>query len=302
MEAPKGFGLNQEIEAAIRQEMEGSQPAAAVPQAAEPATPRNEVRQAPTSDDLAPRFAKLNAASAKLQQERQQFKMEMEQRKADFEELQRLREARARAKEDPVTWAKLAGFEQPDEYAVTLVDKGAMTPDRRRIIEQEKELRELKSWREQQETERREAAQQAQQRQMLDQIAQFGKSEENAERFDLVNRLGVHHLVLEEIKAHWQRTFDPSVEQGEVLPIDQAYAAVEDRLDKELSPLLESPKYRSRFASAPAEASSAPASTLAPRHSKGTTITGKMHGSVSQPRELSEDERMEAAFKLMFGE
>lgn len=290
---------------AVTQAPEAAPAAPVAPQAAEApqaaAASPSEVGQTPTPEvNLEARFAKLNAASAKVQEERRAFAAEREAMKKDLAELQQLREARARAKEDPVGWAQLGGYEQPDIFATTLMDKGALTPERKKILELEKQTREQAERWQSFEAQQREAAQKQQEAAALAEVRHFGTQPEVAEQFDLVNRFNAHHLVLQEISAHWNQTLE-SMGEGEILDLAEAYARVEDRLDKEIAPALESPKYRSRFgAAAPAaRPTGAPASTPAPRQ-QGTTITGQMRAQSSPPRQQTEQERLAEAYNLFF--
>lgn len=290
MDAPIDMSLRDQLEATFQKQQ--AEPAPEVVQ-----TPTS----APQSDDLEKRFAKLNSASAKIQQERKELAAEREQRKAEWEEYKMMKEARERAQEDPAGWAALGGYKDADVYATSLIEKGALTPERRRLLEQDKEIRGLKSWKEQQEQERIQNQRRSEESAMLNQIRQFGESDENSEAFDLVNRFKAHHLVLNEITQHYNSTREIDGE-GEVLDLQEAYKRVEDRLDKEISPALESPKYRSRFSSVqPAQTTGTPASIPAPRNPQGTTITGRMRASSAPPREMTHEERMEAAGRLLLG-
>lgn len=286
-----------------QQQNESAAPAAHAAPAPEAAAP------APTpavDPDMEKRFAKLNSASAKLQEERRALNAEREQMRAEFAELMQIKEFRDKglAKEDPVAWARFGGFDAPDEYATTLIEKGQLTPERRRLIEQERELADLKNWRNQQEKQAQEAAMAQAQARKLEEIKSFGTSEENFEKFDLVNRFNAHNLVLNEIATHYARTMDPETGVGEELTLEQAYEIVESRIDKELAPALESPKLRSRLgARAPqAPAQSVSALPATPRHPTGPTITSRMRAqATTAPRQLSEQERLEAAFNILLG-
>ena len=303
MQAPEGpvnFGAEiiQALES-VKQQQGGEAPQITAAEqkvsAQEPAT-----TPAKADPDMDKRFAKLNAASAKVQQERAAIAAEREKLKADYAELMHIKEIRERAKEDPMAWAQLGGYEAADEFATTLIEKGALTPERRRLLEQEKELRELKNWRQTQEEQAKKAQERAQENQLLQQIKEFAAPPEVAERFDLVNRFNAHNLVMNEMVQHWNKTIDPDTGEGEKMSIEEAYEIVESRIDKELQPALESPKIRSRFGALASKAPSAAAAQLAPRQPRGTTITSQMRAQADiNPQKMSETERLENAFNFL---
>lgn len=255
----------------------------------------------PKLDDVESRFAKLSAASAKVQAERKQLAAEREAQKAEWAEYQEYKKAKELASEDPEGWARLGGFDRADVFAAKLIDKGTLTPERRKILELEQNNKKQQEWI--QSFEQKQAAAQAAAAEAEDMriVREFGQQPDVAERFDLVNRFNAHNLVIGEIKAHYQHTLE-AYGEGEMMSIEEAYAKVEDRLDREIAPALESPKYRSRFGQpAPAaRAPGAPASTPATRKPQGTTVTGQMRAQTAPPRQQSEVERLEEAYNIFF--
>lgn len=247
------------------------------------------------SDDYDRRMAKVMAAAQKVQAERQAAKQESVQMKADMEELARYRELKARAKEDPVGWAELAEI-KPDEYATMLMDKGSFSPERKKILEQQKQLNELQSWKQEQETQRRQQEENYVRNQVVNEVeAEIAK---HGDRFDLVQRTKSHAAVIDEIVKHYNSTIDPDLGIGETLPYEEALERVEAKLVAFYSPLLESPKLRKS-----GQQPSAPASGQQASRKPQATITNKMTGGRTTPqKELSEQDRLKLAAEHLFGQ
>lgn len=248
----------------------------------------------PPVDDYEKRMAKVMAAAQKVQAERQAAKQEAAQHAADMAELARFREAQARSREDPVGWAEL-GKIQPDEYATLLMDKGSFSPERKKILEQQKQLNELASWKEQQVAQARQQEEQYVRQQVVSEVdAEIAK---HGERFDLVSRTKSHGAVIDEIVKHYNATIDPDLGVGETLPYEDALERVEARLVALYSPLLESPKLRKS-----GQQPSAPTSGQPAKRQPSATITNKMTARSAPPREMTERERLEKAAEHLFGQ
>lgn len=255
-----------------------------------PASGSQDVKREPQND---PRLAKLIQQSQQVRAEREAWKKEQEQYKADLAELQQLRELKQRAKEDPVSWAELGGY-KPDEYAAALIDKGAMTPERRKIFEQQKELNEMKAWRQSVEEREQKAAQQAQYNQLVESLK--GLANDHNDKFDLVKRAGAYDLALQKWQEHYNKT--SLLGEPESLPWEYALEQAEEHLLKFYEPVLESPKLKARYgATAPA---SAPAPTAPAARQRGS-INPANRGNSAPPKEMSEVEGLEAAGRLLFG-
>lgn len=251
------------------------------------------VKEAP-ADDYDKRMAKVMAAAQKVQAERQAAKQEATQWAADKAELARYRELKARAKEDPVGWAELAEI-QPDEYATLLMDKGSFSPERKKILEQQKQLNELASWKEQQEAQRRQQEEQYVRHQVINEVdAEIAK---HGDRFDLVHRTKSHSAVIQEIQEHYNKTVDPDLGIGEILPYEDALERVEAKLVAFYSPLLESPKLRKS-----GQQPSAPASGQPAARKPSATISKQMTARTASPREMTEAERLQKAAEHLFGQ
>ncbi len=249
------------------------------------------------------RKALIMDQAQRMQAERQQFAQERAQHAQDLKELARYRDLKARAKEDPVGIAEEFGYE-PDKYATTLVEKGALTPEKRRLIEQAQEIKDLKSWRAQQEQQAQANQQQTLQNQVFSEFEQFAASRDG--EFDLVHRTKSYDKVLAKIVDHHRRT--SAMGEPETLPPEVAFAQVEKELEDYYAPVLESPKIRSRMASQYAESDGPAASSpqQAARKPAGT-INSKMRsgtGQVSAPpqKKMTEQERMKAAGDIVLNQ
>lgn len=259
--------------------------------------PTPAARPEPKVADSDGRMAKIMAQAQKVRQEREQFAAERAQHETDLAELARYRQLKSIAKEDPVAWAEEGGY-KPDEYATTLMEKGSLNPERRKILEQQRELNDMKAWRasvEQQQAEQQKQGYYNNVRRDMEAMA-----EANAEQYDLVRRTGSYDKVLSKITEHYQLT--AAAGEAEILPYEDAFAAVERELEEYYSPVLESPKFRSKFASD--SVSSAPAATLkqpAARKSPGT-INSKFKAQSSAPRPLGEQERLSKAGELFLSQ
>lgn len=221
-----------------------------------------------------PRMARVIEAARKNQAEKAAIAAERAQMKADLDELARYREMKARAKEDPVAWAEEGGF-KPDEYATTLMEKGSLTPERRRLLEQQREINELREWREQFQQQQ----QLAQGKQLYNTVRQEmeGFASQAGETYDLVHRTKSYDDVLRVIQKHYEET--SALGEPEIMAYEDAFAQVEQDLEARYAPVLESPKLRSRLG---APAPSAPQSPTALRKPQGT-INKNMRAAQSVP-------------------
>lgn len=262
----------------------------------EPNEPQESAQPAPRAPKAAPddgRMAKIVAQAQKVQADRQALAQEKAEHAADMAELARMRALRAISKEDPVAWAEEGGY-KPDEYATTLMEKGSLNPERRRLLEQQKEISELKSWKQQQ-VEQQAAQQQshyknAAQQEMVAALDTFGDT------YDLVKRTKSYDRVLDKITEHYRANIEAVDNPSDaILPYEEAFAAVERELEEYYSPVLESPKFRSKLATesvtqGPGAALTQPAARKSPG-----TINSKFKAQSSAPRPLSENERLAKA-------
>jgi hypothetical protein len=252
--------------------------------------------QAPAIPDLDARMNKLSNASQKLQSDRQALAEERKQFAAQQAEYTRWKQTIEAAKEDPVALAELAGYTAPDEYATALIEKGTLSPERRRILELEKQVQEDRQWRTQFEAKQAQAHQEEVQASVMDQLKEF--SNQNRDKYELVNTVGNMQDVLGVIRQHYQSTIDPETGEGEIMPYEQAFEIVENFLDKQLKPVLELNKIKSRYATAPAELSPEVALTnaLASRKPMAPTLSSRnVRPQTGSVKSLTEAERMERA-------
>lgn len=267
------------------------------PEAPAPVNPN----AAQIKDDFEKRMSKVMSQAQKVQADRQQVAAERQQHAADLAELARYRELKARAKEDPVAWAEEGGY-QPDQYAAQLIEKGSLTPERRKILEQQQELQELKSWRQSQEAQQAQAQTQQHYSTVRSQLASFGQ--ENPEQFDLVHRTKSYDRVLSAIQQEYKQAEAMGDAPSDPWVFAQtAFERVESELEQYYAPVLESPKLRSKLAPAAAEQQSpaAPSSQLAVRKPAGT-INSKMRAASAPPKELSEGERLQRAGEVLLSQ
>ena len=266
----------------------GFAPSEPTPEPAAPPVEQSGGIKPPSDGQADPRMARVIAEARKNQAEKQAIAQERAQIKAELEELARFREMKARATEDPVAWAEMGGF-KPDEYATVLMEKGSLTPERRKLLEQQKEINELRDWRQQMQ----EQQQLQQGRQLYDTVRKEmeGFASAAGETYDLVHRTGSYDDVLKVIQRHYEET--AALGEPQILPYEEAFAQVEQALEARYAPVLESPKLRSRMG---VPAPSAPQLPTASRKPQGT-ITKNMRGasSVTPSKELSERERLQKA-------
>ncbi len=272
------------------QQAPAQEPAAQAPAPA----PEPSQQAAPAAQD--PRMAKVIAQAQQVRAEREAFKREQAQFEADRQELAHLRELKARAKEDPVGWAEAGGY-KPDEYAGVLMDKGAVTPEKRKIWEQEQKIGKLESRLNSWEQEKQQNTEQQYYNHVINEMKQVVASA--GENYDLVQRMGAYPLVFQRIQQHFTET--QAMGDAEVMPYEQALEIVEQELfDKYATPLLESPKIKSRYGVSPAVPPPQSAPQQAPAARPSGTITPNMRGMSSPPRQMSEEESLEAAGRLLF--
>ncbi len=248
------------------------------------------VPEAPRTD---PRMAKVIAEAQRVRAERDAVKQERAQMQADMAELARYRQLKAIAKEDPVAWAEEGGY-KPDEYATTLMEKGSMSPERRKILEQQKQLNELSQWKTSFEAKQQEQAMQQQYGTVQNQLKDYASKA--GEQYDLVARTGSYDKVLMKI----QEQYHAAQLAGEHVDnawefADSAFSAVEQELENQYAPMLESPKLRSRLPQ-PTEAAAA---SVQPAARKPTGINSKMRATSAPPRPMTEAERMQKAGELL---
>jgi len=239
------------------------------------------------------RMAKLANQAQKVRQEQLAIKAEREKLAADMAELERYRQLKAIAKEDPVALAEAFEY-KPDEYAATLMEKGSMSPERRRLLEQAKEINDLKSWKQQQEEQARQQSLQQSAGAVRREMEEFAAAA--GEQYDLVRRTGAFDKVLARISMHYQQT--QAAGEPELMSYDDAFALVESELEQQYAPLIESPKFRTRGeAAVPYQAApSAPA----PARKPTGTINSKMRGTTTKPpKAMSEGERMQKAGEVL---
>jgi hypothetical protein len=276
-------------------------PAGSVEVNAEPQTGSVDVNKtvAEPPADFDKRMAKIIAQSQKVQAERQAFAAEQAKLKADMDELARFRELKARAKDDPVSVAETFGY-KPDEYATVLMEKGSLTPERRKILEQQQELNDLKSWRAKQEEERKQAEAQrhyVETRQGLEKFAG-----ESAEQYDLVLRTKNFDRVLakvQELINHAKQTGEEVENPWDYVP--QAFDHVERELEEYFKPMLESPKFKTASVVAEQPNPTAPLLQSAARKPVGT-INSKLRAQSAAPKELTEAERFQKAGEVLLGQ
>lgn len=248
------------------------------------------VPEAPKAD---PRMAKVIAEAQRVRAERDAVKQERAQIQADMAELARYRQLKAIAKEDPVAWAEEGGY-KPDEYATTLMEKGSMSPERRKILEQQKQLNDLNSWKTNFEKQQQQQVMQQQygtvQTQLKDYAAKAG------EQYDLVSRTGSYDKVLMKIQEQYHAAQMAGEQVDNVWEFaDSAFSAVEQELENQYAPMLESPKLRSRLP----QSSEAVATSPQPAARKPAGINSKMRATSAPIRPMTEAERMQKAGELL---
>lgn len=265
------------------------QDAATVAEAEPELTPAVSAKPAVEPDT---RMQKVIAQAQQVRAERETFKREQMQSDADKAELQQLREMRTRAKEDPVAWAEAGGF-KPDEYAAVLIDKGAVTPERRKAWEQSKQIEQLTSRLDQYEQQQTQRKQQSDYNQVIDEMKAFAES--SGETYDLIRRSGDYQRVLTKIDQHYQTT--AAMGEAELLPYEQAFEMAEQELfDKVYAPVLDSPKIRGKKANATTPSTQ----SATPVQRPSGTISQKMRSASSPPQQINETQSLEAAGRMLF--
>lgn len=261
--------------------------------------PQSRAEVAPKAEPLTadPRMQKVIAEAQRVRAERDAVKAERAQMQADLAELARYRQLKAIAKEDPVAWAEEGGY-KPDEYATTLMEKGSMSPERRKILEQQKELNEIKSWK--QSFEQQQAQQQTQSyyQTVVGGMREFAESAGDA--YDLVRRTNSYDKVLQLQQQQFEKA-QALGEPFEPLPYEDAFAIVESELEKQYAPVLESPKFRSRLGEGAVP--TAPGASLQHQATrKPVGINSKMRASTVPPKPLTEADRLAKAGDLFLNQ
>lgn len=254
-------------------------------QPAVPAAPATApVAPAPVADDA--RIARLVEAQKQARQEHLARKQELTLAEQDRRELDEYRALKERAKEDPVAWAEAGGY-KPDEYAATLMDKGAMTPDRRRLLDQEKRIAKLDAFVAESRAQQEQARVEQQHSLVTSEMARIAQAD--PETYDLVARVpGAYNHALQRIVSHYRET-------GEQLTLEQSLQLTEQTLlDTYFTPVAESPKIRARFAPAQG-ATSAPSAAQTARQR-----TPNLRATSTAPAPMDEAASFEHAGKLLF--
>ncbi len=267
-----------------------SQSAPVAPEAAPTAAPVPE----PVRED--PRMSKVIAEAQRVRAARAAVKAERAQMQADMAELARYRQLKAISKEDPVAWAEEGGY-KPDEFATTLMEKGSMSPERRKILEQQKELNEIKTWKNDFQKQQQQAQMQQQYSTVQSQLKQYAT--QAGEQYDLVARTGSYDQVLAKIQeqVHQAQAMGDTVSDPWQFA-DAAFSAVEQELENRYAPVLESPKLRSRLGQSADPAASLPQ----PAARKPAGINSKMRAASAPPRELSQAERFQKAGEVLLNQ
>lgn len=265
------------------------------------ATP--EVKKPSPPADIDTRLAKLSQASQKLIAERQKFSEERKQHEKELLEARQWREIVQNAKEDPVSLAELAGL-APDTYATLLFEKGSLTPERKRVIENEKKVRTLEERLQAKEAAEQQREASLQKQQILSQMTkQLRSGDESLEKYELVNHLNRYEDVLKVIEKSYHDSVAADPDNPSFMSFEEAAEIVEAQLDKELEHLVKLNKLRNKVgnlasgADTPAKASNSAASRKTPG-----TITSKVRAQSSPPKELSEAERMRLAGELLLAQ
>lgn len=287
-----------DINSILRASFEGA-PAAPAPALAEaspantdtvqPPPPGPAAPSAPTPTETAPdaRLQKLIAAQQQARQEHLTRRQELTLAEQDRRDLDEYRALKARAKEDPVAWAEAGGY-KPDEYAATLIDKGAMTPERRQLMEVRKELNELKSFRAEYSAQQERATTERNHALVVGELTRIAESD--GEAYDLVKRVpGAYNSAINRVLSHYRDT-------GEELPLAHALQLTEQELlDTYFAPVADSPKIRARYAAPAGTAPSASSAAPAARQR-----TPNLRATSAPPAPMDEAAGFEQAGKLLF--
>lgn len=259
-----------------------AQPAQPV-QPAESATPAA-LPAPPAADDI--RITRLIEAQKQARQEHLARKQELTLAEQDRRELDEYRALKERAKDDPVAWAEAGGY-KPDEYAATLMDKGAMTPERRALLEVNKKLAKFEEFQQNYAKQQEQTRVEQQHSLVTGEMARIAQAD--PETYDLVARVpGAYNHALQRIVSHYRET-------GEQLTLEQSLQLTEQTLlDTYFTPVAESPKIRARFAPAQG-ATSAPTAAQTARQR-----TPNLRATSTAPAPMDEAASFEQAGKLLF--
>lgn len=172
-----------------------------------------------------------------------------------------------------------------------------MSPERRKILEQQQQLNELNSWKQSFEQKQQQQVMQQQYGTVQSQLKDYAK--QAGEQYDLVSRTGAYDQVLAKIQEQFHAAQVAGDEVSD--PWDFAPAAfeqVEQELEARYAPVLESPKLRSRLTQQPESA--APLAQPAARKPAG--INKQMRATSAPPRALTEAERFQKAGELLLNQ
>jgi hypothetical protein len=225
-----------------------------------------------------PRFEALIRENERLKAQLPREQPKNQPTEQDLADAKVYRDLQARKDYDPVGVAEHFGY-KPDEYALKLREMGAMTPERRELMEHKRELAEMRAWK--QEITQQQTQSQVQQReqQAFQQLKDYASKQ--GDKYDTVLRSDIGLARVAQVaQEHYARN-------GSWPALDDTLSLVENELlDKTYAHLYDSPKIRARITG---KSGSVAKGRSAPEAAGTRTGSSKM----------SEDESLKAAGEML---
>lgn len=229
---------------------------------------------------------------AELQREWQRLDKERQGLKAVQREYNDLKNSVELAKKFPAKAFELLGVE-PDKFTEEYVKNGGTLSEAEKIaLETRNEVAKLQEQLQQQQAHVKETEKARLTSQFRQETVQFLQGQKDNFELTLSDPGGVDR-VMEVINMHYQRTYNPETQEGQILTYEQAAQAVEKAYEDEVGKLLKLGKVAKKIGSTEKAQDT-------PRASKtAKTLTSSMSPSTKAERPLTADERFKHALKLL---
>jgi hypothetical protein len=247
----------------------------------------------PVEDKFKAKFEQLRREGAKVDKEREALK-------ADLEELARYRGQKAEAKLSLTKALEMVGMSQ-EEFTKLALTGGELSNEAKLALESKQEVASMRqelAARDAKEKERQEAT-------LLDnynrEAANFVQSSTEHEFLKSMDNGGGAQMIMHEINAHYEKTFDPTLQAGETLSYQEAADRVEKQIEEHFKGKVLMLKKVQAMMGQGAKPVTQQTTTPAAKsqNGKATTLTGTMTAQTAPKGVLSEQERLSQALKML---
>lgn len=176
--------------------------------------------------DMASRFAALSRKEKKLMEDRRQLE-------ADRAEIERFRQLKGKAKDDPDAWLAEAGLTLDEALDRKLRGLSTEDPESDRVKTLEQKIQELLDKDRRKEEEYQQARLNEAREGFLDRIRQTVEGAKSD--FELISAFDAFDDVFETCARYWEETKDPETGEGKTLDIEKACRLVEAELEERVS-------------------------------------------------------------------